>query len=157
MSRPRRRGPALCETPNFDLKDRPLHAHHRSHCQHPAPIAFIGNRTFNQHHNLLYLPQRETPPLDVPPPVPFNYNDENVQTWDMTNSTVVYSTPAVGSCASQRRAAQWRQWQEEIIPSMIGPYTRLMADTESLCRDPPEPHLTCLDARELKIKIIQFS
>ena len=40
---------------------------------------------------------------------------------------------------------------------MIGPYTRLMADTESLRHDPPEPHLTdcsCLDARELKIKII---
>jgi hypothetical protein len=61
----------------------------------------------------------------------------------------------------RKRVAQWRRWDVEIIPVLIGPYIKLLATTNSLRNDPPPPSnkaCTCGDVgRNLAITVVKFT
>lgn len=60
---------------------------------------------------------------------------------------------------AHKRRRQWRQWQEETIPSLIGPHLTLLRQTNSF-RDPPPPpeplECTCSSSRTLRVLCVYF-
>lgn len=60
---------------------------------------------------------------------------------------------------AHKRRCQWRQWQEETIPLLIGPHLTLLRQTNSL-RDPPPPseppECTCNSSRSLRVLCVHF-
>jgi hypothetical protein len=61
----------------------------------------------------------------------------------------------------RKRVAQWRHWDLEIIPALIGPYIKLLAATNSLRNDLPPPSkkaCTCSDGgRNLTVTVVKFT
>jgi hypothetical protein len=61
----------------------------------------------------------------------------------------------------RKRVAQWKRWQNEIIPVLIAPYMDLLEATQSLRYDPPPPSMnacTCGDpGRNLAVTIVKFT
>jgi hypothetical protein len=61
----------------------------------------------------------------------------------------------------RKRVAQWRRWEIDIIPVLIGPYLKLLAATNSLRNAPPPPSkkaCTCRDVgRNLSVTVVKFT
>ena len=61
---------------------------------------------------------------------------------------------------SRKRAAQWRRWQEDVIPYLIDHYVRLLHETKSL-RDMPTsvscPPVCSCGKQTRKVAIVRFT
>lgn len=58
-----------------------------------------------------------------------------------------------------KRRRQWRQWQEETIPSLVAPYLALLRQTSSFCDPPPlsePPECSCSSGRSLRVLCVYF-
>ena len=168
MAHPQTKATVMRQPPSFHLESRPSIIHARSRIT-VAPVAFIGSQPFTQHHNLPHHTHSNKEPdqrdQESSPQAhdPVDLQDD-VQVFDTDTTMLVYRTSveldATNTCTRRRRAAQWKHWQDEIIPRAIQPYMRLMETTASLRLPPTEPgcyDCACLDGHEITIKVVQFS
>jgi len=118
----------------------------------PGQVGFAGDRP----QDGLVLVPRQPPPLD-------NHDGTNLGCdYDLPfQPNLEEPVDPAKSRHRRKRIAQWRRWDIEIIPALIGPYIKLLEATNSLRNNPPPPSkkaCTCGDVgRNLAVTVVKFT
>ncbi|KAG6807735.1 hypothetical protein H0H92_006576 [Tricholoma furcatifolium] len=107
-------------------------------------LTFIGHGKTLQQRNT-FLPRKDQPP--PPPELPYDLENPFLDHGD---------DPDIGDTTRhrQKRANQWKRWQEEVIPSLIDPYMTYLYRSESLRQMVTVPSITCTCGATRSVEII---
>ncbi|KAG6807338.1 hypothetical protein H0H92_007961, partial [Tricholoma furcatifolium] len=107
-------------------------------------LTFIGHGKTLQQRNT-FLPRKDQPPplreLPHDPENPFFEHGDDQDIGDTTRHR-------------QKRANQWKRWQEEVIPSLIDPYMTYLYQSDSLRELVTVPSITCTCGATRSVEII---
>ncbi|KIM35718.1 hypothetical protein M413DRAFT_14387 [Hebeloma cylindrosporum] len=140
--------------PSYMPTPGPSQRHHLSQSKPTPrrPLVYLADReTLTQDYPLPRLPGQvgfaggrpQDGLVPVPPPPPqFDNHDGTDPVYDYDPQFQPSLNDPVDPAKSRhrrKRVAQWRRWDIEVIPALIGPYINLLAATNSLRDNPPPP------------------
>lgn len=120
--------------------------------RHPQHIS-VASRRYTQVRSTIQQQPFPTPSHD--PDNPFLVDEDT----DFPQTVFEHAIDGEPNSNARKRQRQWWRWQDEVIPSLLGPFLAVLRQTQSL-RDPPKPPESrlclCGNGRSLKVICVYF-